>query len=476
MKKNTVKKLVTAALILVNLIIWIVPSNLAYNVAQERDILLGRYTVERTTTLLLFAFVSVLVINGIWSDKTRKREDSFKLIALLVSIIISIVAVDIVMRVVQRQQYIKSKGYYNRIPNTILKGVKKDIPPTVFSYPTTPAGYPDSDFTLTVDKRGFRNKTDLEKYEVVVLGDSFTEGSHVSDEQIWPVVFAQKSNSAVYNLGMSGGNPVTYLETLKKFGLELSPKIVICMLYEGNDFHGFNFKSKEDEHKRSLGTLFRTSPLRLSIKKAMIRCLGPINSNRRKNTAASNNPEAQSYAPSHPLYAVSWLPLPVPNDPNAKYYAFEVKRLLSHFVNKDDFLQSPGCRQTLAVLREIKQICNQRNIRFIVAYAPDKPHTLLPLVKDNLQPQKLRAFMALKEKNLPPAPELVDILLSHLDIQESAVEEFCKMESIEFVSLTQPLRQNITEGLQAYYTYDQHWTPIGQKIAAETLFNSVFKK
>jgi hypothetical protein len=84
--------------------------------------------------------------------------------------------------------------------------------------------------------------------------------------------------------------------------------------------------------------------------------------------------------------------------------------------------------------------------------------------------------MALKEKNLPPADDLVDVLLSHLDIQESAIEEFCKQESIEFVSLTQPLRQNIAQGLQAYYTYDQHWTPIGQKIAAETLFNSVFKK
>jgi len=476
MKKNTIKQFITAALILVNLVLWIVPSNLAYNVAQQRDILLGRYTVERTTTLLLFAFVSVLVINGIWSGKTRKREDSFKLIALLVSIIISIVAVDIVMRVVQRQQYIKSKGYYNRVPNTIHKGVNKDVPATFFSYPTTPAGYPDSDFTLTVDKRGFRNKTDLEKYDVVVLGDSFTESSHISDEDVWPVLLAQKSNRTVYNLGMSGGNPVTYLETLKKFGLELSPKIVICMLYEGNDFHGFNFKSREEEHKRSLGTLFRTSPLRLSIKKAMIRCLGPINSNRQKNIAAFSNSKIESCPPSHPLYAVSWLPLSIPDGPNARYYAFEVKRLLAHFVSKSDFLQSPGCRQTFAILREIKQICDQKNIRFIVAYAPDKSHALLPLVKDKLSPQKLRAFMALKEKNLPPADDLVDVLLSHLDIQESAIEEFCKQESIEFVSLTQPLRQNIAQGLQAYYTYDQHWTPIGQKIAAETLFNSVFKK
>ena len=77
--------------------------------------------------------------------------------------------------------------------------------------------------------------------------------------------------------------------------------------------------------------------------------------------------------------------------------------------------------------------------------------------------------MALKEDNPPPVAELMETTLKHLLIQESVVEEFCRGRSIEFVSLTEPLRQKILEGQQAYFTYDQHWTPIGHEVAAETL-------
>jgi hypothetical protein len=48
-------------------------------------------------------------------------------------------------------------------------------------------------------------------------------------------------------------------------------------------------------------------------------------------------------------------------------------------------------------------------------------------------------------------------------------EAFCRDKGIEFVSLTGPLRQKIAQGLQAYYTHDRHWTPVGHEIAAETL-------
>jgi hypothetical protein len=77
--------------------------------------------------------------------------------------------------------------------------------------------------------------------------------------------------------------------------------------------------------------------------------------------------------------------------------------------------------------------------------------------------------MALKGKKLPPADKLLDVLLPRLDVQEFAIRDFCRTESIEFISLTEPLRRIIAEGAQAYFTYDSHWTPIGHKIVAETI-------
>ncbi|HUW20658.1 MAG TPA: SGNH/GDSL hydrolase family protein [Sedimentisphaerales bacterium] len=476
-KNKLVKRIAALIVISVNVLLWAKPCDLAYNVAQQRDILLGRYTIEQTTTLILLIPVSLLIIKGIWSGKKvrsqkEKRERLFKTVALSVSIVFAILIVDIFLRVVQHQRYIGSRSYYHRAPNTIDRGINKDVPATAFSYPGTAPGYPDVPYALTVDKRGFRNKTDLQKYDLVALGDSFTEGSHVSDEQAWPVIFAQRTNLTVYNLGMSGGSPVTYLETLKKFGLQLSPKTVVCMIYEGNDFRGSNFVPDKHKNGRTLENLFRTSPLRQAIKSALIRSLGPVNAGRFSKQAAPN----PQYTPSDPLYAVSWLPLPVPDGSGAKYYAFKLKRLLSHFVTKDELLESGGCQALLAKLRKIHNMCSENNVRLILVYAPDKPHVLLPLVRDVLPAEKLRAFMALKEKRLPAAKELMDILVPRLQIHESVTEEFCRAESIEFVSLTEPLREEILKGSQVYYTHDQHWTPIGQKIAAQTLSTYVKSK
>lgn len=77
--------------------------------------------------------------------------------------------------------------------------------------------------------------------------------------------------------------------------------------------------------------------------------------------------------------------------------------------------------------------------------------------------------MSLKASNLPPINKLIDTVLTRLDIKESAVKKFCRQESIEFVSLTEPLREGITLGRQLYFTYDDHWTPIGHEVVANTM-------
>jgi hypothetical protein len=486
MSKTLISKLVrwlaTLIIILVNVVLLAKPCDLAYNVAQHRHILLGRYTVDRLSTLVLLVPVSVLIIKGIWSNRKRqkgekeKREELFKAVALSFSIVLSIIIADIFLRVVQQRRYVGNRSYYHRVPNTKEQGINRDVPPTAFSYPIRAPGYADISYTLTVDKRGFRNQTDLEQYDVVTLGDSFTEGSHVSDEHAWPTVFARKSNLAVYNLGMSGGSPVTYLETLKRFGLKLSPKIVVCVLYEGNDFRGSNFARKKVKRQWKLKDIYKTSPLRHSIKRALIRWLGPVNSRRFSKHTGANPVSLKLFEPSHPLYAVSWLPLAVPDGSNANYYAFKVKRLLSHFITKENLQRSVGCQGLFTKLREIKKLCTENNIRFVVMYAPDKPHVLLPLVRDKLTAEKLHAFMALKKKDLPAPGDLMDVLIPRLHVHESVIKEFCSKESIGFVSLTQSLREEILKGSQVYFTYDQHWTPLGQEIAAHTLQRYIGKR
>jgi hypothetical protein len=465
MKQNTEKWLWTVLILLINVLLWAIPGNVAYLTAQQRDILLGRYSLGQFTALLVLVPVSAIILYLNWSNEKNKRKRQLQIVALSISIFVSILAMDVFLRLVERKNYVGQSDLYHRAPNTMQTGVTKDVPETAFSYPRSPPGFPDTKFTLTTDKRGFRNKTDLEKYDIATLGDSFTEGSGVSDDQTWPVLLAQKTALPVYNLAMSGGSPVSYLETFKKYALPLSPKIVICMLYEGNDFRISNFKKKS-----GLNVWFKSSPLRRILKNSLIRSFGSSF----HNQTQTDNPDTDRAGPEalpKSLKALDWLPIAVPDDPNAKYYAFKVKALAAHYENKDKdtFLKSLGCQKTFQNLLEIKKICDEENIRFILAYAPDKPHVLLPLIKNKLTPDQLYEFLSLREKNLPPPKELMDIVLSRTNLAESATKEFCRQNSIEFVSLAEPLQKGIAAGRQLYFTYDQHWTPLGQQAAADTI-------
>jgi len=469
LKSRQAKRITTVIILLANALLWIIPSNIAYLIAQNRDVLLGRYSLGHFTALFLLIPISAAMLYLTWANERNEKERRFKVIAISLSVLVSLIVMDIVARLVLPRRYVAEQTYFHRPPNAVQAGTAKDVPEEAFLYPRTPSGHPDIKYTLTTDKRGFRNKTDLDRYDVVVLGDSFAEGSHVTDDDVWPALLTQKSNLTVYNLGMSSGHPGTCLETLKKFGPELSPKTVVCLLYEGNDFRDENFK-KKNSISGQLEEHFKTSPLRNALKTLLIRCFAskapkpPVRSADDPRNAAT-----WVETTGKTLAAISWLPVPVPEGPDGKYYTFKVKSLLEHFVTDRQFLGEKGVKNTFAALREIKKISAEKDIRLIIAYAPDKPHVLLPLIARTVSPEQLRAFMALKEKSLPPADKLLDVLLPRLNVQESAVRDFCRTESIEFISLTEPLRRTIAEGAQAYFTYDQHWTPLGHKIVAETL-------
>ena len=58
-----------------------------------------------------------------------------------------------------------------------------------------------------------------------------------------------------------------------------------------------------------------------------------------------------------------------------------------------------------------------------------------------------------------------------MDSIENTVAGFCNDNQIEFISLTQVIREQTSLGKQTYFTYDAHWSPDGNAIAAETITN-----
>jgi lysophospholipase L1-like esterase len=97
----------------------------------------------------------------------------------------------------------------------------------------------DLDFTFTTDEKGFRNSSPLpDQADIVVLGDSMAFGYGVPDDATWSHrVAMQFPDYTISNFGLIGGAPQQYLRILETEALELNPKLVLFMLFLGNDLN-----------------------------------------------------------------------------------------------------------------------------------------------------------------------------------------------------------------------------------------------
>lgn len=467
-----VKVYLAFGVLLVSLCLWLLPSHVLELIAEQRHVLLGRYSVPWFAALVLVTPILWVFAYVLWaSTRLSLRHVAFRVVALLLAVFAGTLSVDLIGRALRTPRYIETRVpitndwpgervrdiVRHRPPGVSYEVRYNDVPPAARSYPDAPPGYPPVDVTLTTDARGYRNRAALQGCDIVTVGDSFAEGSRVSDDEQWPVLVEKKLNRPLYNLGISGAGVDDYLNTFLAFGLGLKPKIAIVMIYEGNDFKGVELQEGSLPSGTSLGEWIHEaveySPVRLGLKGAFIRYLGPINAD----------------GPVRGAEILDWMPAICPPGPDGKYYSFKPKRLSRLYWTESDFRRSAQWTSTAVVLRRIKEVCEREKVRLIFAYAPSKPHVVMPLVRESVTPERLHAFASLKRRGLPPPEEFKKELYDRLGSQEKVLREFCQAEGIGFVSTTAALQKMAAEGRQVYYTYNQHWTAHGHVAVAEEL-------
>ncbi len=96
--------------------------------------------------------------------------------------------------------------------------------------------------TYTSNSLGYRSLYEFEydpaKYEVLIIGDSFTFGDDIDDAITWPHLLQQLDNELnVFNLGGSGGYGVDQMYiTLSEAISQFHPKLVVAAFID-NDLH-----------------------------------------------------------------------------------------------------------------------------------------------------------------------------------------------------------------------------------------------
>ncbi len=447
-----------SAVVAVNFVLWAAPSDVVELIARDRQTLLGRYSRRHFAWNLALAPVSaVVLVIGLAGDPCVRRRRVWQVGGVALAVVPVTCATDLVLRTRAPVYYIRDTLAYHRPPEVTYQELLEDIPEAKRTYPEVKPGFASIGGTLRTDKRGYRNPTTLDRCDIVALGDSFTEGSKVSDEHPWPVRLAARSGLSVCNLGMSGYAPQHYLAALTQYGLGLHPRLVICVLYEENDFRSVKVTT---EPKSERGKFLKRSPLLQMLDAVIVRTFAPVGAT----------------GPVKGGDILSWLPLRVPDTPAGKYYAFSPGLMLDLYHTREEFSAEGRWEAVRRNLQKMRDRCQEIGARFVLVYAPSKPHVLLPLVAPTLPPQKIRAFAALRAKeDLPDAGEFLRSLMARLDVKERLTEEWCRALSISFLSLTPILRESVARGDQVYFTYNDHWTPVGHDAVAEAVFRFLCK-
>ncbi|MDX9875355.1 MAG: hypothetical protein RBS88_10630, partial [Spongiibacteraceae bacterium] len=305
----------------------------------------------------------------------------------------------------------------HRPPNERYELIWEDQPEHPRSYPDAPPGYGAVPIVLTTDERGFRNpRGEQPHYDIVAVGDSFVAGSHVSDAEGWTELLQDLTGKQLYNLGVSGAGPRTYLNNFMYYGTDLKPAVAFFMIYEGNDFkEEVATQAAPDENMQAplsnrLGEHFRvafkSSPVTRGLDRLSLTVFEQVG--------------AGSPVPGF-AEQVGFMPVRVAGAKGEQFYAFTPKRLLYLNVGREAFASSPAWQATRDIMTSFAELCREHGIRPVFLYAPSAPHVVLPLAAESIPADQLRHFLAYGRVRLAKrdADQLREEVFAKLDNQEA---------------------------------------------------------
>ncbi len=475
------KRLIVATgLFLLGVFIWLPGSQVIELIITNEEVVLGRYSRGHFGALLLFTLILWIAASVTFYMRNKPcAETVFALLLIYFSTGLSAFVLVVGSGLLNKPRYVEqavsgvdadtgivlSGVIRHRPPQERFELEQEDVPEQLRSYPDAPAGYPPFSLVLTTDANGFRNQQSLDKYDMLAVGDSFVAGSHVSDEQVWVDQLRQQSGKSIYNLGVSGSNPLVYLNNFITLGRKLQPRTVLVMLYEGNDFRdapplpkagSAAITAKPVDKTASISFLAKASPVTAGLRRLTGEVLAKI---------GSNNP-VPGYAET-----VGFMPVAIESPAGKQYYSFDPKRL-RYLVESSEqqFSVSADWKNVRDVLEQFVELSRKDGFRLVFVYAPSAPHVVMPLVQEKIPAQQLLNFSRFKQKDLNLDPEIYkQQVMARLDSQENVWRNWCRESGVECLSTTVALRQAAAAGVQVYYTYDQHWTPEGNTVTAKLL-------
>ena len=321
---------------------------------------------------------------------------------------------------------------YRRPPHVHKSGQPRSDMAVAFNLPVR-ASYVQ---TFSTDGKGFRNAADLDRADIALIGDSYIEGSYVSDNETAAVRLQEQLGRPVENLGVAGYGSLQELKVLEKYALPLHPTLVVWFFFEGNDL--------DDDQIFENAMVYESMPHAPQGAPAR----RPVQRWWRDFTARSLTVNAYrelrrwSYrvAPSD-IDTFGWFRDHEGVARKMYFYDFYATRTLGQYeeerfeVTKSAFLRGA-------------ELSRQHGVRLVVAYIPIK----FRVYGDLCTYASGSPCRAWKPWDL-----------------EKEFAAFCRAAGIEFLSLAEPMRHAAAAGHVLYAPEDSHWSAEGQRFVADQI-------
>lgn len=282
------------------------------------------------------------------------------------------------------------------------------------------------------DQHGLRNEVDLEAADVVVTGDSFIEGWNVSATDLLTSQLAKQLGRTVANLGRSWYGPQQELELLRRYGLQLHPKVCVWSFYEGNDLwdvRRYNSAIRNwEKFSKGLHSFKQRSFTRNAVL-AMRRIVDTL-----QHRDAAHDAKLKRI-------------------PSGRFKGHDGRETRMYFL--DD---SPPSAEDYEALEEVRSIlsqayelCRADGARFLVIFIPTKFRVYSGFTRFDANARPSNVAMSDLPKRL-----------------EAIVRE--ALPDGGFLDLTPVLVEEARHGRVTYFPgYDTHWSPEGHRIAATAI-------
>lgn len=298
------------------------------------------------------------------------------------------------------------------------------------------------------DKFGFRNTVIHTENDILLIGDSFTSAANTKDD----LTLAHHLTTAgykVYNAGIDGTGTIHQSYILRDILHKIaSPKVVVLNFYLGNDFRD-NFFCGD------VPKIIIEKPVGEVAIKTMLMQKKEDWIDKAKYKMKSKFINALNHFGTFQLiYQKFYLPAKLENDMG--FYDRSEMKLMAHANHQDKDIER-AIQKTSEALRYMKAILQDKNIKLIVVGIPSKAQVLKSA-------REINNFA-----NDPLAASFFQGLQQHIQFEtpNKILAELCEKEAIPYVALLPVFRSNLDKKL--YYHFDDHWTYIGQKIAADAL-------